>query len=225
MVNGQAFTLSRQAAWVLDADGLPLPRNVLPDGSVRDYGQLKFGSKPTFWLGMTSERDENLSFLIGQTSPPANLPTATTITLGTTYSGQVNDFVEHDFEFTLNSWQWVKVAASRGSLEWRLKSAGGAGWAERSISSMTDVAFLNKEVLLPSGQHRLTLTFSSVAFEPQANYQFTVTGRPHDSNPHVTDVNPCEYVPQGRAFVAALVSVQVRFQSSWRQPTLAPRIN
>ena len=194
---GQAFTLTRQAAMVLDADGLPLPRNVNLDGSFRNYGQFNFGSKPTFWLGMTSQRSEDLSFSINQSAPPATWPAATSIALDTTYSGQVSDSVDHDFEVTLNDWQWVKVSANRGALDWRLSAAGGASWAEQSTPNSSNVAFLNKEVLLPPGRHRLTFRYTLVSTESQASYSFTVTARPHNSNPHVTSVNPSEYVPQG----------------------------
>ena len=194
---GQSFVLSRQPALVLDASGLPLARIQSTTGTSPSYGTLKFGQQPTFWIAMTSSSDETLSFSLSQASPAASLPTAAPVTIGTTLSGQVNDFLEHDFEITLSSWQLVKVAASRGSFDWRLSTEGGARWAEQSLTSFDNVNFLNSELLLPPGRHRLTLQLPQFAFDPRGNYEFTVTAIPFTTNTHVADASAGEYVPSG----------------------------
>ena len=194
---GQSFVLSRQPALVLDASGLPLARIQSTTGTSPSYGTLKFGQQPTFWIAMTSSSDETLSFSLSQASPAASLPTAAPVTIGATLSGQVNDFLEHDFEITLSSWQLVKVAASRGSFDWRLSTEGGARWAEQSLTSFDNVNFLNNELLLPPGRHRLTLQLPQFAFDPRGNYEFTVTANPFTTNTHVADASAGEYVPSG----------------------------
>ncbi len=146
---GQSFVISRQPALVLDADGLPLPRNESITGPSQSYGALKFGQQPTLWIAMTSSRDETLSFSLTQSSPPATLPAATPVTIGAVTSGQVNDLLEREFEISLNSWQIVRVAASRGSFDWRLTTEGGAQWVEQTMSGFGGARFLNQNLLLP----------------------------------------------------------------------------
>ncbi|MCC6508858.1 MAG: putative Ig domain-containing protein, partial [Pirellulaceae bacterium] len=195
---GQGFQVSHRPAVVLDADGLPLPRMQIMDEPSPDYGSLTFGQKPMFWLGLTSSRDETLTFTPSQTQSPASLPTATPVTLGTLTSGQLTATTqERHYEIVSDRWQWIKVAAARSSISWGLRSAGGAGWYEDPFSTSGAIPFLNQEVLLPPGVHRLTLKNAFFGFGTPTDFQFTVTARPFNVNNYTFETGPDNFAPFG----------------------------
>lgn len=195
---GQGISASVSPRFILDADGQQQERITSTSFQQNQFPQLTFGSKPTFWLGYSANENTNLSLTINENQPAAALPSAIPIVVGAVTNGQVTNAVRRrDFELTLNSWQWVTVAANQGLMSWRMQTAGGAQWYEQAFFSGGKIPFLNEAILLPPGAHRLTVSAPDISLGGTSDFQFTVSTAPHVTNPHVTDGNPNDFVLQG----------------------------
>ncbi len=219
---GQSINVSPPPKWILDADGVVQPQLPNPNRAphIPRYGNLTFGSKPTYWIGYTADRDLTTDMIAHSVQPPTALPSATTVTPGSKVTGQLTPATTQiDYEFRLDSWQWVTVTGNQNSLQWRLQSAGGAGWTEQDTTMPGRIPFLNQAILLAPGSHRLSV---QQMFMPRTvDFEFTLNTRPYAGSAYLTDTVVSQYAPLDQVLEAAPASAPARFLSSWQRPMQA----
>ncbi len=170
---GEKLPMGNGYSFVLDADGQVFPYKPFP---FPGYGILTFGQQPEFWVAISSSKNENVPVVFSLFQSPTPQPTATPVVFGTPITGRLSlGDAPAAYEIQLNEWSTFRIDGDRNSLRWILQSPGGMSYTADASGLFPSDEFLNQDVLLAPGTHRLTIQAVTSLVSSKLDYSFKVS--------------------------------------------------